>query len=378
MNFSMNELQRMLQDSAVDFARGHGDYERRRKLMDSELGFSQDDWNLMAELGWFTLLLPESMGGIGGGPVEVMVVMEALGQSLASEPFLSTAVLGARALLGFGSEVQQQQYLPALAEGKLRTAFACYEQGAQQNRYAAKLSATQDGSDLVLNGEKHMVFDAPSAQLFIVVARSEGAAYECDGLTVLLVPHDAPGLSQQGFKRIDGGRAAHLKFDNVRVASTQVLGQIGHGAEIIDELYAWGIAALCAESVGCMQTVHDASLDYIKVRKQFGRAIGSFQSLQHRQVDMYSALEEARSITLAANMALAADTPDALRFLSMAKVQSGRSGRIVGQGAIQLHGGIGMTEELNVSAFFKRLTLMDTQFGTSDHHLARMADACVA
>ncbi|VVD89318.1 Flavoprotein desaturase PigA [Pandoraea iniqua] len=374
MNFSTNELQRMLQDSALDFARAHGDYERRRKLIASPAGFSEDDWRLMAELGWFAVLLPEAMGGIGGGPVEAMLITEALGQSLATEPFLSTAVLGARAISAHGTSTQQANHLPGLAEGKLRTAFAYYEQGAQQNRYWSQLPLRAAAGGWVLHGDKHMVFDGPSAGLFIVVARSAGAAHERDGLTVLLVPADAPGLTQRDFTRLDGGRACHLSFDQVAIAQESVLGEPGRGAEVIDDLFGWGIAALCGEALGVMQVLHDATLDYLKTRQQFGRPIGSFQALAHRQVDMYAALEQTRSIALAVNMAMADDLPEASRLQSMAKVQLGRAASIIGQGAIQLHGGIGMTEELNVGAYFKRLTVMNAQFGTAEHHLARLAE----
>lgn len=374
MNFSTNELQRMLQDSALDFARAHGDYERRRKLIASPSGFSEDDWRMMAELGWFAMLLPEAMGGIGGGPVEAMLITEALGQSLATEPFLSTGVLGARAISAHGTPAQQENHLPGIAEGKLRTAFAYYEQGAQQNRYWAQSSLSAEAGDWVLSGEKHMVFDGPSADLFIVVARSAGTAHERDGLTVLLVPADAPGLTQHAFTRLDGGRCCHLSFDQVTLSHESVLGEPDRGAEVIDDLFGWGIAALCGEAMGAMQVLHEATLDYLKTRQQFGRPIGSFQALAHRQVDMYAALEQTRSIALAVNMAMADDLPEASRLQSMAKVQLGRAASIIGQGAIQLHGGIGMTEELNVGAYFKRLTVMNAQFGTAEHHLARLAD----
>lgn len=378
MNFSMNELQRMLQDSAQDFGRGHGDYERRRKLMDSDLGFSEQDWSLMAELGWMSLLLPESQGGIGGGPIETMVVMEALGQSLAMEPYLSTAVIGARALVAHGSAEQQVRYLEDLAQGKLRIAFAHFEQGAHQNPYAVALQALAHGDGYTLSGHKRMVFDGPSADLLIVTARvipngAQTSNTGREGISVFLVPTQGEGVSQQTFCRLDGGRASHVSFDNVEVSGAQLLGRVHHGADIVDDLYAHGIGALCAEALGAMQVMHDASLDYIKVRKQFGRAIGSFQALQHRQVDMYAALEQARSITMAANMALAAQSADAMRLLSMAKVQCGRSAQIIGQGAVQLHGGIGMTEELNVGAYFKRTTVIDAQFGNIQQHLWQLS-----
>ncbi|AOB27176.1 MULTISPECIES: acyl-CoA dehydrogenase family protein [Bordetella] len=378
MDFSLNELQRMLQDSAETFAREHGDFERRRALMDSDCGYAEADWRLMAELGWCAVLLPESLGGFGGGPLEAMLIMEALGKSRATEPFFSTAVLGAGCLVRHGGAAQRQAWLPALARGELKMAWAHTEQGAHDNRYAVALRARRDGDGFVLQGAKHTVFDAPGAHGLIVSARTAGAAGERDGLTLFLVRGDAPGLARRDFRRLDGGRAAHLAFDGVRVDAQAVLGPPDGGADLIDDMHAHGVAALCAEALGAMQAMHDATLEYLKVRQQFGRPIGTFQALQHRQVDMYAALEEARSLTMAANMALADDLPEAGRLVSMAKAQCGRAARVVGQGAIQLHGGIGMTEELSVGAHFKRVTVIETQFGSSRHHLARLADARAA
>lgn len=373
MDFSLNDFQRMLQDSAQTFAQEHGDYERRRQLMRSPIGHSEKDWALMAELGWLALLLPEEHGGIGGGPVEAMIVMEALGQSLALEPFFSTAVLGAGCLLRHGSKEHRAALLPSLGQGELRMALAHAEHGAYQNRYRVGLNAQRSGGGFVLSGIKHIVFDASSAQRFIVSARTAGATCERDGITLFLVDAQAEGIERKDFCRLDGGRASHLTFNATALSAAEVLGSVDQGAAVIDDLYAHGIAALCGEALGLMQVMHDASLEYLKVRKQFGRAIGSFQALQHRQVDMFSALEEARSLTLAANMGLAEDMPQADRLLSMAKAMVGRAGKTIGQGAIQLHGGIGMTEELNIGAYFKRMTVIDAMFGTTQEHLARLA-----
>lgn len=375
MDFSLNDMQRMLQDSAETFAREHGDFERRRALLASEPGYAETDWALMAELGWFALLLPEDAGGIGGGPVETMLIMEALGRARASEPFFSTAVLGAGLLLRHGSAAQRERYLAPLAAGHCKVAWAHAEAGARDARYAVALAAQPQGGGFVLNGAKATVLDAPTADVFIVSARSAGAPGERDGLSLFLVPADAAGLSRRAFTTLDGGRAAHLTLTDVHVPAEALLGAVGSGADLVDDAYRHAIAALCAENLGAMQAMHDATLEYLKVRRQFGRPIGQFQALQHRQVDMYIALEEARSLTLAATMALADGLPEADRLLSMAKVQAGRSAKVVGQGAIQLHGGIGMTDELSVGAHFKRCTVIEALFGASRHHLARLATA---
>lgn len=373
MDFSFNELQRMLHESAETYAREHGDFERRRRLIASAAGHAPEDWKLMADLGWLALLLPEENGGIGGGPVETMIIMEALGKALAGEPYLSTAVLGAGCLLRHGTPAQRDACLGPLASGDYRMALAHREEDSHENRYAVSSRARRDGAEYVLEGAKRMVFDAPGAQAFMVSARTQGDAAARDGITLFLVPAAAAGLAQRPFRRLDGGHASHLSFDGLRVNAGAVLGRPGEGAAVLDDLYAHAIGALCGEALGAMQAMHDATLEYLKVRRQFGRPIGNFQALQHRQVDMYTALEEARSLTLAANMALAETLPEADRLLSMAKAQVGKSARIVGQGAIQLHGGIGMTEELQVGAHFKRATVIEAMFGSRQHHLARLA-----
>ncbi len=378
MDFSYNDLQRMLQESAETYAREHGDFERRRRLMASAAGYAQEDWKLMADLGWLALLLPEEHGGVGGGPVETMIIMEALGRALAGEPYLSTAVLGAGCLLRHGTPAQRDACLGPLASGDYRMALAHREEGSHENRYAVSLKARLDGGSYVLDGAKRMVFDAPHAQAFIVSARTAADATEREGITLFLVPASAAGLAQQPFRRLDGGQAAHLAFEGLRVDAAAILGRPGEGAAVLDDLYAHAIGALCGEALGAMQAMHDATLEYLKVRRQFGRPIGTFQALQHRQVDMYTALEEARSLTLAANMALAESLPEADRLLSMAKAQIGKSARIVGQGAIQLHGGIGMTKELQVGAHFKRATMIEAMFGSRQHHLARLAEGLQA
>lgn len=373
MDFSLTETQRLLQESVSAFARERGEAVRCQQVLATEPGYCEQDWRLMAELGWFALLLPEDMGGIGGGPVEAMLLMEALGTTLARSPYFSTAILAAGCLLRHASAAQRARYLAPLAEGRLPMAVAHGEHGAHEHRYAVALRAWREGGTFTLNGDKHTVFDAPAARAFILSARTAGADGAPEGITWFLVPADTPGLSLRPFRRLDGGRAAHLRLRDLHLPADAVLGTVDGGAVLVDELYAHGIAALCGEALGVMQVMHDDTLSYLKTRRQFGRPIGSFQALQHRMVDMYAALEEARSLTLAANMALAEGAPAAGELLAMAKVQTGRSGRIVGEGAIQLHGGIGMTDELAVGRHFKRMTVIGTQFGSGACHLARLA-----
>lgn len=371
MDFSLNELQRMLQDSASDYAAARANHGQDQSLTVGEPGYSLGDWGTMAELGWLALQLPEEHGGIGGGPVEIMILMQALGQIPAIEPFLSTGVIGARAIARYGSVAQRQDLLPPLAAGNLRLALAHYEAGAGYHSATVVTRAVSVGDGYLLHGEKTCVLDAPTADKLIVSARVDGD--EGDAIGFFLVDADAPGLGYRHFVRLDGGRASHVRLTGVKVTAGERIGASGEGPGIMADLTRLAIAALCAEALGTMQALHDRTLEYIKVRKQFGRPIGQFQVLQHRQVDMLIALEQARSIVMAASMAIAENLPNADRLLSMAKVTVGRAGRSVAQGAVQLHGGIGMTAELKIGAYFKRLTVIDTLFGSADQHLRILA-----
>lgn len=371
MDFSPNELQKMLQDSAASYAADRVAYGRDRSQSAAEPGYSLEDWSTMAELGWLALQLPEEHGGIGGGPVEIMSLMQALGGIPALEPFLSTAVIGARAIVRHGSATQRGNLLPRLAAGKLRLAWAHDEAGAVHHTAAVASRALAVGPGYVLRGEKSCVLDAPTADKLIVSARVEGD--EDEGIGLFLVDANAPGLECRHFTRLDGGRASHLRLTGVAVPAGERIGATADGQGIIADLTRFAIAALCAEALGAMQALHDQTLEYLKMRQQFGRPIGQFQALQHRQVDMLMALEQARSLVMAACMALAEEAPDAERLLSMAKVTVGRAGRCVAQGAVQLHGGVGMTAELRIGAYFKRLAVIDTLFGSADQHLRMLA-----
>lgn len=368
MNFSPNELQGMLQDSAQAYAADRADYGRNRLQAESELGYSAADWATMAELGWLALQLPEEQGGIAGGPVEIMILMQALGQIGSLEPFLSTAVIGARAISRYGSAAQRRDFLPRLASGKLRLAFACLESDVDPAPKSHGVRAAAAEGGFLLQGAVPCVLDAKTADMLILAARDEAGE-----LVLFLVDAKAPGIDCRHFARLDGGQASHLHLNRVKASKADQLGDSGEGQTIMADLTRLATAALCAEALGAMQALHDQTLEYLKVRRQFGRTIGQFQVLQHRQVDMLIALEQARSLVMAACMALAEDLPEADRLLSMAKVTVGRAGRSVAQGAVQLHGGIGMTAELKIGTYFKRLTVIDALFGSADQRLRALA-----
>ena len=373
MDFALNEEQRMLQDSATAwFAARAGHVGHARQAEGQAPG--TDEWHRFAELGWLAFGLPEEAGGFGGGPLESMILMEAFGRAGVLEPFMSTAVIGARAIVRFGSNEQRRVLLPRLAQGNLRLAAALYEDPTGCMPAAISTRAVPCDGGYSLNGEKRCVLDAESAGMILVAARVAGT--EGDALGFFLVDRAARGLDVRPFERLDGGHASHLRFTDVRVDEADRVGSADQGNGILADLTNAALAALCAEAVGTMQALHDLTLDYLKVRKQFGRPIGQFQVLQHRQVDMLVALEQARSIVMAACMALAEGLPEADRLLSMAKITVGKAGRCVAHGAVQLHGGMGMSDELAVGRRFKRLAVIDALFGSSDHRLRMHAGLC--
>ncbi len=376
MDFSLSEEQQLLKDSVQRFVREEYELEARRKLVASDIGYSEEHWAKMAELGWLALSLPEEYGGIGGGPVDTMVLMEELGRGLVVEPYLTSVVIGGGFLMAAGSKEQKTELLPKLAAGELKLAFAYAE---RQSRFdlndvecTAEVSAEGGGDSYKISGHKGVVFHAASADKIIVSARTSGGSRDADGITLFLIDNNADGLSRRDYPTVDGLRASELEMDGV--AGTP-LGQVGGGAALMDTVVGQAIAAICAEAVGCMDVLQETTNEYLKTRVQFGVPLSKFQVLQHRMVDMFMECEQARSMTYMVNLKVdEADKVEREKAISAAKVQIGNSGRYVGQQSVQLHGGMGMTDELHVGHYFKRLTMIDTMFGNKDHHLKRYAD----
>jgi pimeloyl-CoA dehydrogenase small subunit len=303
-----------------------------------------------------------------------MLVMEAFGRALALEPYLATIVLGGGFLRHGGSEAQKTALIPRLAEGSLILAFAHTERQSRYDLADVATTARRDGALWRIDGEKGVVLHGDSADKLIVTARTGGGRRDRDGIGVFIVDAAAAGVTRRGYPTQDGLRAAEISFSGVHVGPQDVLGEPGAALPLVERVTGEAIAALCAEAVGAMAAMHELTLDYLKTRRQFGREIGSFQILQHRAVDMLIALEQARSMAMYATMmAGEEDAAERRRALSAAKVQIGRSGRLVGQQAIQLHGGIGMTMEYKVGHYFKRVTMIDATFGDADHHLRALA-----
>ncbi|HJU17060.1 MAG TPA: acyl-CoA dehydrogenase family protein [Stellaceae bacterium] len=370
MDFDLDESQRLLQESLDRLITERYAFEQRKTYGQSPEGWSRERWAQYAELGLLGLPFAEHHGGSAGGAVETMLVMEAFGRALALEPYLATIVLGGGFLRHGGNAAQQAALIPALVDGSLILAFAHTERQSRYDLADVATTARRDGAGWRIDGEKGVVLHGDSADKLIVTARVGGGRRDRDGIGLFIVDAAAKGVARRGYPTQDGLRAAEVALNGVPVGPEAALGEPGAALPLIERVTGEAVAALCAEAVGAMAAMHELTLDYLKTRRQFGREIGSFQVLQHRAVDMLIALEQARSMAMYATMmAGESDGAERRRALSAAKVQIGRSGRFIGQQAIQLHGGIGMTTEYKVGHYFKRVTMIDATFGDADHHL---------
>jgi pimeloyl-CoA dehydrogenase small subunit len=376
MDFDLTDEQRLLKESVDRLVADRYDFESRRRYREEPDGFSRPLWGQYAELGILGLPFAEEHGGFGGGAVETMIVMEAFGRALALEPYLATVILGGGFLRHGGSEAQKSELIPPIAAGELTLAFAHTERQSRYDLFDVATAAKRDGAGFVLEGDKGVVIHGDSAQKLVVTARTAGGRRDRDGIGVFLVDANAPGLSRRGYPTQNGQRAAEISLASVRLGPEAVIGDPEDGLPLVERVVDEAIAALCAEAVGCMGEMHRLTIEYLKTRKQFGVPIGSFQALQHRGADMFVALEQARSMAMFATMmAQEDDASERRKAVAAAKVQIGRSGKFIGQQAIQLHGGVGMTMEFAVGHYFKRATMIDTMFGDADHHLAQVAEA---
>jgi alkylation response protein AidB-like acyl-CoA dehydrogenase len=375
MEFNYSEEQLALQDTLQRFISRDYDFDKRRGFSASPSGFSTEAWSQYAELGLLALPFPEELGGLGGNGVDIMVVMEQFGQGLLLEPFLSTVVTCGGLLRDAASEALKQKLVPQIAAGKLKLSLAAYEAAGRYDLSYVTCTAQQSAGNWRLSGRKTVVLDGASADYFLVSARSGGKAGDRDGISLFLVPRDAKGLTIAAYPTQSGARAADLLLDNVAVGAEALIGEPGRALNLIERAVDRAIAALCAEAVGIINALNQATLNYLKTRKQFGVAIGTFQALKHKMADMLIAAEQARSMAIIA--AVHADSEDAAdrhRAVSAAKAYIGQAGRLVGQHAVQMHGGMGVVDELIVSHYFKRLTMIDLSLGDADYHLASFSE----
>ncbi|MCX7147730.1 MAG: acyl-CoA dehydrogenase family protein [Sulfuritalea sp.] len=373
MNVNYTEEQLALQDTLRRFIAKDYPFEHRRALAKSADGFDRAAWKTFADFGILALPFPEDFGGLNGTAVDTMLVMEMHGRGLALEPYVPTVVLCGGLIRDAGSAAQKEALLPAIAGSELMLALAHHEPGGRYELDRVATAATPTGSGWQLDGAKAVVLGAPSADKLIVSARNGS------GISLFLVDAKAAGVTLRAYPTQDGARAADIKLTSVAVGADALIGTAGNALPVIERALDYANAALCAEAVGIMSALNEVTLEYLKTRKQFGVPIGNFQALQHRMADMVIATEQARSMaTLAAVRADSSDAAERSRAVAAAKAYVSQSARLVGQQAVQLHGGMGVVDELNVSHYFKRLTMIGLTFGDVDFHLGRFSDTLLA
>jgi alkylation response protein AidB-like acyl-CoA dehydrogenase len=376
MNFDYSDEQKLLSDTLRRFLSTGYNFDARAKIMASATGFSEDVWAALAEMGVLGVPFAESHGGFGGTTIDMMVVMEQLGEALVVEPYLATVGLGGQFVARGGSTEQQSRILPALIQGKLRMAFAHTERGSRYDNRQVGLQAKKSGDGYVLSGEKCLVLHGGAADVVVVSARTAGAPTDAQGISLFLVERSAKGVTVTESRTVDNMRSADITFSGVAVGKDALIGAEGKALALIEEVTDYATVLVCAEAVGAIKHAHDATLDYLKTRRQFGVPIGTFQALQHRMVDILISYEQAKSIACLACVKMdTADADDRRRVVSAAKIKIADAARHVSQEAVQLHGGMGMTEELKISHTFRRLTVIAQMFGDADHHLERFAAA---
>ncbi len=376
MDFSFTDEQALLQDSVQRFIQNSYAFDSRQKLIKTEDGFSRENWASFAELGWLALPFSEESGGFGGTAVETMILMEEFGKGLVVEPYLTTVLMSGSIIEAGGSSAQKEGVLAEIMAGTKLAALAYVEPQARFNLADVTTTAAAEGDGYVINGFKGVVMGGPSADVLIVPARTAGEQRDEAGITLFLVDANSNGISKRDYPTIDGGRASEITLDNVTVDASAVIGEVGGGFALLEVGINNGILGVGAEAVGAMEVLYKTTVEYCKTREQFGQPIGKFQVLQHRMVDMFMEHEQAKSLLYMAAIRMSEnDADEARKAISALKVQIGKGGRFVGQQAIQLHGGMGMTDELNVGHYFKRLTAIETLFGNVDYHLKKYSAA---
>ena len=376
MDFDLSDEQRMLKESVEQLITDRYTFEQRKKYMKEDAGYSRAQWEQYADMGLLGLPFDERYGGVGGGPVETMIVMEAFGRGLVLEPYFATVILGGGLINLGGNDAQKKVILPKIADGSLLMSFAHSEAQSRYDLADVATTAKRDADGWILDGVKSFVAHGNCADKLVVSARISGDRTSRDGIGLFLVDAKAPGVSRKSYETQDGQRAAQITLAGVKVSSNDAIGDPGKALPLIQRITDNALTAVAAEAVGAMAAAHEVTLEYLRTRKQFGVAIGTFQVLQHRAVDILVSLEQARSMALFATMMV--NDPDPVersKAISAATVQIRRSGKFIGQQVVQLHGGIGMTLEYKIGHYFKRLTAMESLLGDTDHHLAALARA---
>lgn len=371
MDFNFSDEQNMVRDGLSRLIREQYDWDTRRANIASEAGWDPKFWAQLAEMGMLAAPFSEEDGGFGGGALETLVVMEEFGKGLVVEPFVPSIVCAGGFLKHAGTSAQKEEHLAAIIGGEQIFAFAYAEPKGRYDLANLQTTAKKDGSDYVLNGQKAVVVGAPWASHLIVTARTSGGTTDRDGISVFIVAKDAKGVSTRDYPTADGRRAAEVYFENVTVSADALIGEVDNGLPLIERIVDEATAAICAEATGVMKVAHEMTVEYSRQRKQFGTHIGRFQVLQHRMVDMFMEYEQSVSMSYLATLKL--DEPEQQRAVAVAsaKVKIGQAARFIGQAAVQIHGGMGMTDELAIGNYFKRLAMIENEFGGVDHHMRR-------
>lgn len=369
MDLSLTNEQQLLQDSIQKFISTQYSISERNKFIKNDQGYDNSNWQKFADLGWLAMTFSEEYGGLGGSTVDSMIMLEEFGKGLVVEPFLSTVVLFGAAIELAGTQQQKQNLIPAIIEGKLIGTFAYAESVEPNNLSAIQTRATAEDGGFQLNGSKSLVFNAISANKILLSARTSGQDFDEQGVSLFIVDAQAAGLTRTDYPTVDGLRASELHLENVRVESDDLIGSLGSASGLIQSLVNKGILGLAAEAIGAMETLYKSTIEYTKQRQQFDHALADFQVLRHRMTDMFVEYNLVKSLCMKATMLEAQNSAEAQRNIHALKYLVGKTGRFIGQNAVQLHGGMGMTEELAIAHYFKRLLVIDAQFGNTDHHL---------
>jgi len=373
MDFSLNDVQLMLADSIEKFITNNYDFEARQKSSGSTTGYSPDVWKTFAELGWTAVPFSEDDGGFGGGPVDMMVVMERFGRGLVVEPYLANVVLAGGILKHAANDTQKSDWLAPLIAGELQATLAFVEPQSRYDISNIVTTARQDGDRWHITGNKAYVLNGGTADLLIIPARTAGKPGDHDGVSLFGIAGDVAGLSIRDYETVDGQRAAEVELNDVIVSADKLIGGVNNGYAALQAAIADATLAVSAEAIGIMSVLTEKTIEYCKSRVQFGVPISSFQALQHRMVEMYTACEQSRSLMMWAAMAIESGGPESETAIHALKYQVGKAGTRVGEEAVQLHGGMGVTWDLDVAHYFKRLTAINLMFGNADWHLDRLA-----
>ena len=371
MDFNFNEEQTLIQRQVAQFIQRDYEWEKRQVLVASDLGFSSENWKIFAELGWLGISLSENSGGFGGSALESMIIMEEFGKGLVVEPFLETVILCSGLIDSCGNEEQKADLLGPVISGEMHLALGFTEPQSRFNLADVTTEAKKKNGDYLVNGFKSVVMNGPNANKLIISARTSGKQIDKEGISLFIIDSNLDGVSLRNYPTVDGRRASEVTLENVIVPSSSLLSEEGNGFQHLEDAIDTATLAICAEAVGAMEVLYKTTVEYTKIRKQFGQAIGKFQVLQHRMVDMFMEYEQSKSLLYMATIKNVEGSKDAKKAISGLKYQVGKAAKFIGQQSVQLHGGMGVTEELSVGHFFKRLTTIITIFGNTDYHLKR-------